>query len=137
MLFTAAASDYEAPSNALCAENPQSGREQQWILWGNLAQYVTLFAMDTLIDRCLDFDGQGFSEELCSTQRYEEALERNGDKLFMIASELDIVNVLFNPAVPEEHRMYIDGNPEDNIFHYHKNVVPSQKLLSLAWHFLI
>ena len=70
---------------------------------GNLAQYVTLFATDTLIDRCLNFDGQGFSNELF-------------DK-------------------PEYHRMYINISPEDNIFFYHKNVVPSQKLHSLAWHF--
>ncbi|MCM1237003.1 MAG: DUF2974 domain-containing protein [Ruminococcus flavefaciens] len=88
---------------------------------GNLAQYVTLFATDTLIDRCLSFDGQGFSNELCSTQRYQEALERNGDKLYMIASDCEPVNILFNTAIPEDHRMYIKANHEEGIYLYHKN----------------
>lgn len=68
---------------------------------GNLAQYVTLFATETLIDRCLNFDGQGFSEELCSTSKYQKALELNGDKLYTIASANDPVNVLLNAAVPD------------------------------------
>ena len=82
---------------------------------GNLAQYVTLFASETLIDRCLIFDGQGFSEELCSTPRCQKTSELNGDRLYTIASANNPVNVLLNAAVPEEHMMYITANPEDGI----------------------
>lgn len=34
---------------------------------GNLAQHVALFSSNPPIDRCLSFDGQGFSEEACAT----------------------------------------------------------------------
>ena len=40
---------------------------------GNLATFVTLFSEDTLIDRCLSFDGQGFSAELSYSEAYREA----------------------------------------------------------------
>ena len=59
------------------------------------------------------FASVGFSEELCSTPEYQKALELNGDRLYTIASANDPVNVLLNAAVPEEHRMYIAANPEE------------------------
>ena len=40
---------------------------------GNLATFVTLFSEDTLIDRCLSFDGQGFSAELSYSEAYRDA----------------------------------------------------------------
>ena len=40
---------------------------------GNLATFVALFSEDTLIDRCLSFDGQGFSAELSYSEAYREA----------------------------------------------------------------
>ena len=45
---------------------------------GNLAQFVALFSTDTIIDRCLSFDGQGFSEELLATEAYVKAIEKCG-----------------------------------------------------------
>ena len=60
-------------------------------------------------------NGQGFSEELCSTPEYQKALELNGDRLYTIASANDSVNVLLNAAVPEEHMMYKAANPEEGI----------------------
>ncbi len=39
-----------------------------------MAQYAALFATNPPIDRCLSFDGQGFSNELCNTPKYKEAI---------------------------------------------------------------
>lgn len=98
---------------------------------GNLAQFVALFSQDTLIDRCLSFDGQGFSKELCETEEYQDAIARRGNNLYLVASSCDYVNVLFNPAVPESHKMYLDANymglnalgyhRPDNIFQFDGN----------------
>ena len=77
---------------------------------GNLAQYATLFATDTIIDKCLSFDGQGFSQELIETEDYQEAIEKNGENLYMVSSTGDFVNVLFNAAVPDLHKMYVQAN---------------------------
>lgn len=52
---------------------------------GNLAQFVALFSQDTLIDRRLSFDGQGFSKELCETEKYQDAIEKHGLSIYMIA----------------------------------------------------
>ena len=52
---------------------------------GNLAQYATLFSTDTLIDRCVSFDGQGFSQELYETEDYKEAIEKRGNNLYLVA----------------------------------------------------
>ena len=78
---------------------------------GNLAQYVTLFGSDTIIDKCLSFDGQGFSNELCETNDYKEALKRNQDKMYMVSSSGDYVNVLFNSAILDKNKMYVKANP--------------------------
>ena len=77
---------------------------------GNLATFVTLFSEDTLIDRCLSFDGQGFSAELCYSEAYRDAIEKRGNNLYLVASSCDYVNVLFNSAVPEDHKMYLEAN---------------------------
>ena len=78
---------------------------------GNLAQYVTLFASDPVIDKCLSFDGQGFSTEACERTEYKEALKRNQDKMYMISSSGDYVNVLFNSAILDKNKMYVKANP--------------------------
>ena len=78
---------------------------------GNLAQYVTLFASDPVIDKCLSFDGQGFSNELCETNDYKDALKRNQDKMYMVSSSGDYVNVLFNSAILDKNKMYVKANP--------------------------
>ena len=81
---------------------------------GNLAQYATLFATETIIDRCLSFDGQGFSQEPAETEEYRDALERYGSNLYMVSSAGDFVNVLFHAAVPDEHKMYVQANAVKN-----------------------
>lgn len=73
---------------------------------GNLATYATLFSTDTLIDRCLSFDGQGFSQELTESEEYKEAIARRGNNLYLVASSCDYVNVLFNPAVFDYYKVY-------------------------------
>ena len=78
---------------------------------GNLAQYVTLFASDPVIDKCLSLDGQGFSNELCETNDYKDALKRNQDKMYMVSSSGDYVNVLFNSAILDKNKMYVKANP--------------------------
>ena len=78
---------------------------------GNLAQYVTLFASDPVIDKCLSLDGQGFSNEACERPEYIEALKRNQDKMYMISSSGDYVNVLFNSAILDKNKMYVKANP--------------------------
>ena len=78
---------------------------------GNLAQYVTLFASDPVIDKCLSLDGQGFSNEACERPEYIEALKRNQDKMYMISSSGDYVNVLFNYAILDKNKMYVKANP--------------------------
>lgn len=62
---------------------------------GNLAQFVALFSQDTLIDRCLSFDGQGFSKELCVTEEYQDAIEKHGLSIYMIAKKKNAKHVLF------------------------------------------
>ena len=78
---------------------------------GNLAQYVTLFASYPVIDKCLSLDGQGFSNELCETNDYKDALKRNQDKMYMVSSSGDYVNVLFNSAILDKNKMYVKANP--------------------------
>ena len=56
-----------------------------------MAQYAALFATNPPIDRCLSFDGQGFSNELCNTPEYKEAIARRGQNLYLIASSGDYV----------------------------------------------
>ena len=88
---------------------------------GNMAQYVALFASDPTIDKCLSFDGQGFSKELCDTEAYKEAIQKKAQNLYLIASSGDYVNVLFNSPVPDNHKMYVEANNGFTQFvNYHK-----------------
>ena len=97
---------------------------------GNMAQYAALFATNPPIDRCLNFDGQGFSEELCNTPEYQEAIARKGQNLYLIASSGDFVNVLFNSPIPENHKMYLTANwvgPAAQKYHCPNNVFEMEK----------
>lgn len=75
---------------------------------GNLAQYIAICANNLTVDRCVSFDGQGFSNEFFET--YEVAILANQDKLYSVNSSRDFVNPLMNTLVPEEHRMYLESN---------------------------
>ena len=85
---------------------------------GNLAQYVTICAGNLTVDRCVSFDGQGFSNEFFEAN--EVAILANQDKLYAVNSSKDFVNPLMNTLVPEEHRMYLESNPVTSLGDYHK-----------------
>lgn len=85
---------------------------------GNLAQYVTICARNLVIDRCVSFDGQGFSNEFLEAHQTEILV--NQDKLYSVNSAQDFVNPLLNTLVPEEHRMYVESNMADSLAVYHK-----------------
>ena len=85
---------------------------------GNLAQYIAICANNLTVDRCVSFDGQGFSNEFFET--YKVAILANQDKLYSVNSSRDFVNPLMNTLVPEEHRMYLESNPVESLAEYHK-----------------
>jgi hypothetical protein len=79
---------------------------------GNKAQYITMFSIyGTLIDRCLNYDGQGFSDEAVADMiaRYgEEYYEMQKRKIFGIYGENDYVHMQGNQQlVPEDQRFYV------------------------------
>lgn len=59
---------------------------------GNKAKYITV--MDDSVDRCLSFDGQGFSDEFI--KEYQEQIAANQDKITNHNVEDDYVNILLN-----------------------------------------
>lgn len=59
---------------------------------GNKAKYVTV--MDASVDRCLSFDGQGFSDEFI--KEYQENIAINQSKITNHNVESDYVNILLN-----------------------------------------
>lgn len=58
---------------------------------GNLAQYATVVCGDA-IDRCVSFDGQGFSDEFL--RKYSKEISENADKIKSICASEDYVNIL-------------------------------------------
>lgn len=62
---------------------------------GNKAQYVTIVMNSILkgkIDRCVAFDGQGFSPEFC--KKYAEEIEKYNNLITLIGPKDDYVNIL-------------------------------------------
>lgn len=59
---------------------------------GNKAKYITV--MDNTVDRCVSFDGQGFSDEFMNTMKDKIAI--NEDKITNYNVENDYVNILLN-----------------------------------------
>lgn len=86
---------------------------------GNKAQYVTLVSDN--IDRCVVFDGQGFSKDF--VEAYKDIIDQKKSIITNISAEKDIVNgLLVNIAGT---KLYVDTSkvPEEyiqNFFHYHK-----------------
>eukprot|EP00831_Metopus_contortus_P031837 TRINITY_DN2586_c0_g1_i4.p1 TRINITY_DN2586_c0_g1~~TRINITY_DN2586_c0_g1_i4.p1 ORF type:complete len:434 (+),score=69.56 TRINITY_DN2586_c0_g1_i4:198-1499(+) len=58
---------------------------------GNKAQYVMI--LSDKVTRCVAYDGQGFGEEFCD--KYKEQIEAKMDKITLISSQSDYVNILF------------------------------------------
>lgn len=59
---------------------------------GNKAKYITI--MDNSVDRCLSFDGQGFSDEFM--KHYADRIALNQDKITNNNIDSDFVNLLLN-----------------------------------------
>lgn len=59
---------------------------------GNKAKYITI--MDDSVDRCLSFDGQGFSDEFVN--KYGERISENQHKIYNHNVDGDYVNILLN-----------------------------------------
>lgn len=81
---------------------------------GNKAKYLTLLDESGVIDECISFDGQGFSDEFI--QHYEDQIRANQDKIVNYNNENDYVNILLND-VGEKH--YIEGEHVDNPMAHH------------------
>jgi len=60
---------------------------------GNKAQYVAI--MSDKVDRCVSFDGQGFSMEFMA--KYKDVILENSYKITSISDEYDFVNCLLFP----------------------------------------
>lgn len=78
---------------------------------GNLAQFITLGSKNAhLIDRCISFDGQGFSPEAIEYFKKlygEDFYKQQCEKLYSISGDNDYVNVLGIKVVPEDNTVYI------------------------------
>lgn len=59
---------------------------------GNKAKYITI--MDNSVDRCISFDGQGFSDEFI--EKYQDKIASNQDKIHNHNVNYDYVNILLN-----------------------------------------
>lgn len=90
---------------------------------GNKAKYVAL--LSDKVDRCVSFDGQGFSQEFI--QKYSNLIEKNEYKITNYALDNDFVNLLMYDI---GKKIYIKGNGVSNyaqnhspnsFFHYDSN----------------
>lgn len=69
---------------------------------GNKAKYITV--MDDSVDRCMAFDGQGFSDEFMI--KYQDRIARNQDKITNSNVDKDYVNLLLNDI---GHTIFYEG----------------------------
>lgn len=80
---------------------------------GNLAQYATVVCGDA-IDRCVSFDGQGFSDEFL--RKYSKEISENADKIKSICASEDYVNILLFSIAGET--VYLNADV-DNFINNH------------------
>lgn len=76
---------------------------------GNKAMYATVTT--DCVDRCVSFDGEGFSGEFLDY--YADEINKNCHKITSYAAEGDFVNVLLNSIVPKENQHYIQSSRID------------------------
>lgn len=81
---------------------------------GNKAKYVTLMNDQNSVDRCISFDGQGFSDEFMEAR--QDRIAARQDRIVNYSNENDYVNLLLND-VGERH--YVRSNLEWNPLVYH------------------
>lgn len=69
---------------------------------GNKAKYVAL--LSDKVNRCISFDGQGFSNEFIN--KYHNEINANKDKVLSISAKYDYVNCLLNSI--NEEKIYVN-----------------------------
>ncbi len=88
---------------------------------GNKAQYVALLSEH--VDRCVSFEGQGFSREFFD--KYQEQIARNAYKITSIADAWDYVNCMLFPVVDTQ---YIDSGYVHKLSEISHNHCPNSML---------
>lgn len=73
---------------------------------GNKAQYVAL--KSDRVDRCVAFDGQGFSKAFIDDENNAELINKNKGKITLISSDHDIVNAMLFDVAGEV--LYVDSS---------------------------
>ncbi|WP_252235466.1 Mbeg1-like protein [Clostridium sp. ZS1] len=82
---------------------------------GNKAKYVAL--LSDKVNRCISFDGQGFSNEFIN--KYHNEINANKDKVLSISAKYDYVNCLLNSI--NEEKIYVNTSFQKNPLYYHKS----------------
>ena len=95
---------------------------------GNKAQYITINSeYNYLIDKCFNFDGQGFSPEAIEeftnreTTGKQETFQQAVEKMYGFNAQNDYVHALGICVIPETHLFYferVEGHPLD-VIHNH------------------
>lgn len=80
---------------------------------GNLAQYVTI--VSGMVDNCLSYDGQGFSDAFM--QKYVDEIAQNGSKITSISANYDYIHCVLNPIYNAQHYFVdVDMIPDELSF---------------------
>lgn len=80
---------------------------------GNKAQYVTVTT--DRIERCVSFDGQGFSKQFL--EKYASEIKSKQDRITSISASNDYVNILFYPIA--KRVVYVETKRFSNFSDYH------------------
>lgn len=94
---------------------------------GNEAQYVYMTSeYEDLIDKCYNFDGQGFSGEARAAfeEKYGSRYDEKLDNMYSICGENDFVHDLGYVIIPEENTYFVEtsGDGFDNL-HMLENMI--------------
>lgn len=81
---------------------------------GNKAKYITVLDQNGVIDECISFDGQGFSDEFI--RKYEDQIRQNQDKVTNYNNADDYVNILLNDF---GQTYFIKGDKVSNFLQNH------------------
>ncbi len=92
---------------------------------GNKAKYITV--LDPSVDRCLSFDGQGFSDEFM--YYYKEKIMQNQNKILNINIDSDYVNLLLNDIGTTYYYKgynygaggFLENHCPNTFFHFHSD----------------
>jgi hypothetical protein len=138
VVFRGTASDYEWRDNGQGAYLPETEQQQRAADYinafpasygnhmtvtghskgGNKAQYVTI--VTDRVDRCLSFDGQGFSPEFL--EKYATQIAQKSDRITSLSAKDDFVNCLLYSIAGTT--IFIDNAEQKDFSHYHKpNIV--------------